>query len=191
MNPMLDLVFALILAFIAGLIVKSVDWIDDEKLRSNFSALKIDSDFQYNERKGKYIIKWPLAIVYGVLIGYLISQASFSTIFLAALFAQVFARKIDTHTHVLGFVVALFSLFYFGFPAVEIILFVFFILLAFMDEMRLFGKWKSVHELRPFLKVGAALLIPFGRIDYFLGIMVFDFGYVLFDFAQKRVFRLE
>ena len=80
---MLDLLLALVLAFISGFVVKSVDWIDDEK-------------------KGRHIIKWPLAIVYGVLIGFLISQASFSTIFLAALFAQVFARKIDTHTHVLG-----------------------------------------------------------------------------------------
>lgn len=169
---MLDLLLALFLALISGFIVKSVDWIDDE-------------------RKGKYIIKWPLAIVYGIIIGFLISQASFSTIFLAALFAQVFARKIDTHTHVLGFVVALFSLFYFGFPEISVFLFLYFILLAFMDEMRLFGKWKRIHELRPFLKVGAALMIPFGNADYFLGIMAFDFGYVFFDFLQKRVFKLE
>ena len=81
---MLDLFLALVLAFFAGIAVKAVDWIDDEQ-------------------KGKYIIKWPLAIIYWGLIGLLISQASFSTIFLAALFAQVFARKIDTHTHVLGF----------------------------------------------------------------------------------------
>lgn len=169
---MLDLLAALILALIAGFIVKAVDWIDDE-------------------RKGKYLIKWPLALIYGGLIGYLISQASFSTIFLSALFAQVFARKIDTHTHVFGFLVALFSLFYLGFPEVGIPLFVYFVLLAFLDEMRMFGKWKQVHELRPFLKVGALLMLAFGRIDYFLGIMAFDFGYVLFGFFQKRVYKLE
>jgi len=156
---MLDLVIALLLAFLAGICVKAVDWIDDEK-------------------KGRYIIKWPLAIIYGGLIGYLISAASFSTIFLSALFAQVFARKIDTHTHVLGFAFAILSLFYLGFPDLDLLLFGFFLLLAFMDEMEYFGRMHWIMEYRPILKVGALLMLAFGRIDYFLGIMAFDIGYM-------------
>jgi hypothetical protein len=169
---MLDLYFALLLAFVAGIAVKAVDWIDDEK-------------------KGKYSIKWPLALIYGGLIGVLISQASFSTIFLAALFAQVFARKIDTHTHVLGFAFALLSLFYLGFPPISIELFVFFAVAAYMDEARYFGRLRGIIEYRPFLKIAALIMLVVGRMDYFLGIMAFDIGYTLFDFSQKRVFKLE
>jgi hypothetical protein len=172
MEFMLDLITALVLAFFAGIAVKTVDWIDDE-------------------RKGKYSIKWPLAIIYGGLIGFLISQASFSTIFLAALFAQVFARKIDTHTHVLGFGFAVLSLVYLGFPSLDISLFGFFILLAFMDEARYFGRLKGIIEYRPFLKLGALLMVLFGRIDYFLGIMVFDIAYMLTDYSLNRFFKLN
>jgi hypothetical protein len=164
---MLDLILALVLAFFAGIAVKAVDWIDDEK-------------------KGKYIIKWPLAIIYGGIIGLLISQASFSTIFLAALFAQVFARKIDTHTHVLGFGFALLSLFYLGFPFLDIGLFGFFILLAFMDETKYFGRLKGIIEYRPFLKLGALVMLAFGRFDYFLGIMLFDIGYMLTEKVLEK-----
>jgi hypothetical protein len=163
---MLDLVLALVLAFVAGIAVKAVDWIDDE-------------------RKGKYLIKWPLALIYGGLIGLIISQASFSTIFLAALFAQVFARKIDTHTHVLGFGFAVLSLVYLGFPQISIEIFVFFAIAAYLDEAKYFGRLKGIIEYRPFLKIAALLMLAFGRIDYFLGIMAFDIGYI----AAERVLR--
>ncbi len=169
---MLDIVLAIILAFLSGLIVKSVDFIDDEL-------------------KGKYLIKWPLALIYGGIIGILISQASFSTIFLSALFAQIFARKIDTHTHVFGFAIALFSLFYLGFPSIEIMLFMFFAFLAFLDEIEMVGKYKFISEYRPFLKIGALLLIPFGKFDYFLAIMAFDIGYLLLTQTANRFYKAK
>jgi hypothetical protein len=167
---MLDILNAILLAFLAGVFVKSVDFIDDEL-------------------KGKYLIKWPLALIYGGMIGLLISQASFSTIFIATLFAQVFARKIDTHTHVLGFAIALLSLFYLGFPQIDIMLFVFFAFLAFIDEIEMVGKYRFISEYRPFLKIGSLLLIPFGRFDYFLAIMAFDIGYLLFTQAANRFYK--
>jgi len=170
---MLNIITALALAFVAGLVVKTVDWIDDE-------------------RKGKNLLKWPLAVIYGIAIGYLISQASFSTLFLAALFAQVFAGKIDTHTHVLGFAIAMFSLFFFGVPQPEPLLFLFFALLAFLDEAEFMGRLHPLMEYRPFLPLGAALLvIPLGRFDYFLGIIAFDIGYVLFGFLRNKVFKTK
>jgi len=164
---MLDLILAIILAFIAGLCVKSVDWIDDEK-------------------KGGYIIKWPLAIIYGGLIGFLISQSSFSTVFISAMFAQVFARKVDTHTHILGFAFAVLSLFYLGFPELDTLVFIFFALLAFLDELEVYGRMQKIIEYRPFLKLGALVMLFFGRYDYFLGIMAFDIGYMIAERGLKR-----
>jgi len=167
---MLDLILALVLALMAGFVVKVVDWIDDE-------------------RGGRHLSKWLLAMIYGVMLGFLISRASFSTIFLGALFAQVFAGKIDTHAHVLGFAVAAISLFTFGFPEVGIVLFLFFAMLAFIDEVE-FGGWLGwFTKHRMFLKVGSLAAILMGRYDYFLGILVFDFGYTLFEWISKKYFR--
>lgn len=169
---MIGFIPALALAFCAGLLVKTVDWIDDE-------------------RKGKNVLKWPLAILYGIILGYLISQSSFSTVFLGALFAQVFARKIDTHTHVVGFALAMLSIFVLGFPGFDAGLFVFFTLLAFIDEMEFVGNLKPLSDYRPFLPLGSALLILFGRFDYFLGIILFDIGYALAGMLQTRVFKAK
>lgn len=165
---MLSLIQAILVAFLAGLCVKSVDWIDDEK-------------------KGRNPLKWPLAAVYGALIGLLISQSSVSTIMLGALFAQVFARKIDTHTHVLGFAIAMVSLLWLGFPQTDVPLFMFFAMLAFVDEIEFGGRlgWLTSHRM--FLKAGAALMLAFGRYDYFLGIMAFDLGYMSFEWLAKRL----
>ena len=167
---MLDIFLAVLLAFVAGFVVKIVDWIDDEK-------------------EGKYVIKWPLAIVYGILIGYLISQASFSTLFLAALFAQVFALKIDTHTHVLGFAFAMLSLFWFGFPQVDYLLFILFTVLAFLDEIEFVGRFLWLTEHRVVLLAGSAVFITFGRFDYFVGILAFDIGYLLFEWIAQKYMK--
>jgi len=169
---MIGLVSALALAFCAGLLVKTVDWIDDE-------------------RKGKNPLKWPLALVYGVLIGSLISQSPVSMLFLGALFAQVFAGKIDTHTHVFGFAVAMLMPLVLGFPSFDPLLFGFFALLAFIDEMEYPPRLGWINEWRPALPIGAALLIVSGRFDYFLAIASFDIGYALFVFAQTRVFKIK
>lgn len=156
-----------LLAFLSGLLVKAVDWIDDE-------------------RGGKSPLRYPLAIAYGACIGCLLSQSSFAMLFLAALFAQVFARKIDTHTHVLGFVVALAALFFLGAPQFEPWLFGLFLLLAFLDELEMGGKYEFISEYRPFLKIGALLFVPLGRWDFLLAILAFDFGYVLFEWLAMR-----
>ena len=92
------MVFIYLLSAIAGVLVKAVDFIEDSK-------------------KGKNIIKWPLSLAYGIIIGYLISQTPFSMIFLAALFAQLLAGKIDTSAHGVGFTLAVLSIPYFGIPA--------------------------------------------------------------------------
>lgn len=167
---MLDLISVLILVFCAGLTVKAVDWIDDE-------------------RRGKNLLKWPLAIIYGVLLGYLISRSSVSMLLLGALFAQVFARKIDTHTHVLGFAIALLVPFLLGFPQFEPLLFGYFALLAFIDEMEFVGKlsWATKHRL--FLILGSALLIPFAGLSYFMAIVAFDIGYRLFEWMAKQLVK--
>jgi hypothetical protein len=157
-----------ILAFIAGVLVKIVDWMEDDRKTGN-------------------AYKQPLAVAYGLIIGYLISTSSFSVLFLAALIAQVFARKIDTLAHKIGFAVAILSLLFFGFPALDLPLLGVFLVLAFLDEADFIGRLHPITEYRLILKAGALAMIAFGRWDFFAGIMSFDIGYELFRYASKRL----
>ena len=167
MADTLSLVLPYALAFVAGLLVKAVDWMEDD-------------------RKTSPAVKYPLAVAYGLLIGYVMGTASFSVIFLAALIAQVFARKIDTLSHMIGFAVAILSLAFFGFQPLELPLFAFFLILAFLDEADFIGKLHPITEYRLILKAGALVMIAFGRWDYFAGIMSFDIGYELFRKASRK-----
>lgn len=157
-----------ILAFVSGILVKAVDWLEDDA-------------------KSRHPVKYALAISYGLFIGLIIGTASFAIIFLSALMAQVFARKIDTAAHRLGFVVSIVSLLYFGFSSIDVPLFSFFLLLAFLDEVDYVGPLRPLTDYRPFLKVGALAMVMFGRLDYFFGIILFDAGYVLVELLAARV----
>ncbi len=159
---------AYILAFIAGIIVKTVDWMDDEL-------------------KSKNPAKYLLAIIYGGLIGYIIGMASFSLIFLAGLLAQVFARKIDTKAHLLGFLTAGITLLIFGFPSIELEVFFFFLIMAFLDEMEYVGTFRPLSRYRPFLKLAGLAMILMGRWDYFAGIILFDIGYEGSRLVHSRI----
>ncbi|MFH1222695.1 MAG: hypothetical protein V1492_06460 [Candidatus Micrarchaeota archaeon] len=151
---------AFVLAFFAGLLVKWVDWLDDDE-------------------KSKSPLKYVLALAYGLLIGYLISTSSFGEAFLGALLAQVFARKVDTKAHMLGFAVAVLALPFFGFPPASLLFIAYFFLLAFMDEDAFGARFSLFEGHRPILELGALLLLLIGRWDYAAGIFLFDIGYLL------------
>jgi hypothetical protein len=161
-----------VLAFIAGALVKVVDWMDDE-------------------RKTPLLIKLPLALAYGIIIGYLISASTFSVLFLAALLAQVFARKVDTPSHRAGFLLAGLSLVYFGFPQLDLLLLAIFLVLAFLDELDYIGRFRWITEIRPFLKIGALVPAIVGVWDFFIGIAAFDIGYELVGRAARGYARHE
>ncbi len=164
----MDTLLPFMLAFVAGFLVKCVDWLDDD-------------------RKSKSPSKYAIAVVYGLLIGYIIGASTFSVLFLAALVAQVFARKVDTTAHRIGFITSAIAMVFFGFPPIDAALFAFFLLLAFLDEADYIGWLRPLVEYRPFLKVGAFVMLAAGRWDYFAGIMLFDIGYLLFPALQKHI----
>jgi hypothetical protein len=153
--------FPFLLAFIAGFLVKWVDWLDDDK-------------------KSKGPAKYALAVLYGLLIGYLIGTSSFAVLFLAALVAQVFARKVDTTAHRIGFISSAVAMVVFGFPLIDAAPFAFFLMLAFLDEADYIGWLRPLADHRPFLKLGGLVMLATGRWDYFAAIMLFDIGYLMF-----------
>jgi len=148
----------LLLALIAGFLVKLVDWLDDDA-------------------KSRHPVKFLFALIYGAIIGYLISVASFGMLFLAALVGQVFARKVDTLAHRVGFLVAALSMLCLGIPVFDALPFVVFLVAAFLDEADYVGKLRPLNDWRPFLKLTPLLFVVVGRWDYFAGIIAFDIGY--------------
>jgi DMSO/TMAO reductase YedYZ heme-binding membrane subunit len=155
-------------ALVSGILVKVVDWFDDDL-------------------KSKSILKYGFALLYGVLIGYLIGNATFSMIFLAGVMAQIFARKIDTLAHKIGFVTAIVVALFFSVPAIDIYLLSYFLILAFFDEIDYVGKLRKLNEYRPFLKLGAVPLALLGRPDYLVAILAFDVGYEGFNLIQYKI----
>lgn len=156
------------IAAIAGFLVKLVDWMEDE-------------------RKSRSPSKLIFALAYGALIGFLIGEATFSAIFLAALVAQAFARKIDTRAHQLGFVTSLAALLFFQLPSLDLPVFGYFLVLAFLDEVDWIGRLRPLTRYRPFLKIGALPLALIGRWDYLLGILAFDLGYEAFNALKSHI----
>ena len=156
------------LSFLSGALVKFVDDIEDKKKKWQIANSH-----------------WLMAVLYGIIIGYLISQATFSMLFLAALFAQALAGKIDRKSHVIGFLVAIILAAYFGLPTLEQIPFAIFLIAAYLDEMTLFGKLKIFTEYRLFLKIAALAFIVIGRLDYLISIIAFDLGYMLMEKYTK------
>ena len=157
------------LAFISGFLVKWVDWIEDD-------------------RKGDGYLKFILAVAYGLIIGYLISQASFAELFLGAIIAQIFARKIDNISHAVGFVATIAAMVYFGLHTMDLTFIIYFFVLAFLDEQEYLGSYRRITEWRLFTKVGAVALILIGRFDYAIAILLFDSGYILFTELRKILF---
>jgi len=160
--------FNFVIAFVTVFIVKIVDFFEDD-LKSNDP------------------LKYALAAIYGVLIGYVIGNASFSVIFIAALLAQVLARKIDTTAHRVGFAVSIITALFFQVPVIDIYLLGYFMVLAFLDEIKYIGKLRLLTKYRPFLKIGVIPMIFIGRWDYAAGILIFDLGYEAFNLIQYKI----
>ena len=157
----------LILAFLTGMLVKYVDDEEDES----------------KKKKNEWMLIL-FAIVYGVAIGYIISKAPFGIIFAAELFVVFIMRKVDTPSHITGVLTAFITALFFGLPNLEssIIPFFTFILFGAIDEWDdfiFFDKPEVVKDFRPFLEIGAIIVwLAYGNIDYLLGILAFDTGYV-------------
>ncbi|MBN2478234.1 hypothetical protein JXB01_02995 [Candidatus Micrarchaeota archaeon] len=160
-----------VLAFLAGFMVKMTDEMEDTV-------------------KTKTVYRYLFAVVYGALIGYIISQASFSMIFLGALIAQVLMRKIDNISHIIGTLTAVAVLLLFGLPELAVLPLAYFAVFASIDELDSLIFWskpKWVAEFRPFLELAAVPFALMGQWQFLAGILSFDIGYLVF----KSLVNLE
>lgn len=152
--------FEVLAAVVSGGSIKFVDFIEDEK-------------------KGKNLLKWPMAIIAGLAFGYVLSFSPASSMFLAILAAQVFMGKVDRVAHGLAVILAVLTAFLYGIGPLDLQLLVAFFILSTMDEIPLEGVLAPLGEYRLWLKGGALCVgLITGAWSYFILIMAFDMAYL-------------
>jgi len=182
---MFELIILLAISFFTGISTKIVDLIEDDGLK----LFKFD--------------KFVFAVIYGLLIGYVISNYNVvAPLWMGAVFALIIARKIDTKAHVVGLISALMFVGFFGFGKINILFLIIFLIAGFLDEIlsdfaegspllknpllkkpnkiKINKNIKKILEMRPLLEI-SALVVSFVILDFSLfgAILFFDVGYNL------------
>lgn len=153
-------------AFIAGGAIKHVDFIEDKK-------------------KGRGFAKWPLAVIAGLCMGYVLSFSEASVLFAGVIAAQVLMGKIDKKVHGLAVVLAAAVPIFLGMEWADMGLLLPFFAVAALDEVDFGGALRAASDYRLWLKAFTFLIgILWGSWAYFLAIMCFDIAYMAMDYSM-------
>lgn len=148
-------------AIVAGGAIKHVDYIEDQK-------------------RGKGVLKWPLGILAGLCIGYILAFSPAAILFVGIIAAQVLMGKIDKPVHGLAVVLAAAMPFFLGMGWANAELLLPFFVVAALDEVEFAGVLKPMRDYRVWLK-GTTLAVGAisGAWSYFIVLMAFDLAYLL------------
>ncbi len=142
----------LILAFLLGYIIKTVDNAVDENKKTHFIFV----------------------ILYGLILGFLLHQENFFNLGIGLILAQIFSKKIDAIEHVFGVGLGILILFYLGIPNINFPIILGFLIFGIIDE------WVSDNKKFPRIFSDIfSLSIFFISWDYFLYLIFFDLGYII------------
>lgn len=160
---MYGIVGASVAALVGGAAVKHVDYIEDC-------------------RGGEGNVKWLLAIVAGLCIGYVLSFSPAAVLFIGVIAAQVLMGKIDKVVHGTAVMIAAAVPLLLGMQYGDIGLLLPFFAIAALDEVDFRGILKPFSDYRLWLK-GAALIAGAltGVWDYFVVLIAFDAAYLAVD----------
>lgn len=160
---MYGIIGASVAALVAGAAIKHVDYIEDSK-------------------GGKGRGKWPLAIVAGLGIGYVLAFSPASVLFIGVIAAQVLMGKIDRVVHGAAVTIAAAVPLLLGMQYGDMGLLFPFFALAALDEVDFRGILKPASDYRLWLK-GAALVAGgiTGVWDYIIVLLAFDAAYLAVD----------
>ncbi len=150
----------LLAAIVAGAAIKHVDYLEDRK-------------------KGKHWIKWPLGIIAGLAMGYILAFSPAAILFVGIIAAQVLMGKIDRPVHGLAVVLAAAVPFFFGMEWANVELLLPFFAVAALDEVEFGGVLKLMRDYRIWLK-GLTFVIGLasGMWAFFITLMAFDLAYL-------------
>jgi hypothetical protein len=160
MYSVLGAVFA---ALLSGAAIKHVDYIEDSL-------------------GGKGNMKWPLAVIAGLGIGYILAFSPAAVLFIGVIAAQVLMGKIDRAVHGAAVMIAAAVPFVLGMQYGDMGLLLPFFAIAALDEVDFRGILKPFSDYRLWLK-GAALVAGAitGVWDYFVVLIAFDAAYLAVD----------
>ncbi|MBN2122067.1 hypothetical protein JW721_03350 [Candidatus Micrarchaeota archaeon] len=160
---MYDILLAAVAALVAGAAIKHVDCIEDSK-------------------GGEGNVKWPLAIVAGLCIGYVLAFSPAAVLFIGVIAAQVLMGKIDRAVHGTAVIIAAAVPLLLGMQYGEMGLLLPFFALAALDEVDFREALKPFSDYRLWLKAGALVAGALtGVWDYFVVLLAFDAAYLAVD----------
>lgn len=155
-----------------------------QQLSSLFSTL-ISSNYFLPAFLQGYLVKLTdetkslfLGFLYGALSVLIITLSPLSSLWAGATLAQAFAGKIDAKEHIIPFLLSLAAI---AFTPLNMPLVAYFIAAAWADE---FIDAEFGH--RPFLLIAGLPL--YNELHYFIGVVCFDFGYLLAGRRLAKVF---
>jgi hypothetical protein len=154
---------AAVAALVSGAAIKHVDYLEDKK-------------------GGKGVEKWPLAIIAGLGIGYVLAFSPASVLFVGVIAAQVLMGKIDKPVHGAAVMLAAGVPLLLGMEYADLGLLLPFFAIAALDEVDFRGALRPLSDYRVWLK-GAALVAGavMGIWDYFIVLIAFDAAYLAVD----------
>ncbi|HJW96829.1 MAG TPA: hypothetical protein VJ485_01565 [archaeon] len=171
--------FILSLVFAIGVLTKLADLIADDGL------------------KVRKTLSYAVGMFYGFLAAYVLAaEPLLASIILAAVIAVLLMEKIDKQPHIVGIAAMLFMLGIWGFPPINVVLLALFTATGIIDEVgndfsdkgRIKGRFRRVMEYRPTSNIFGFLVSALtGWWIIFLGMIVFDAGYIAVGEAGKRL----
>ncbi len=160
---MFGLAGAAVAALISGAAIKHVDYLEDKK-------------------GGKGNEKWPLAVVAGLGIGYILAFSPAAVLFVGVIGAQVLMGKIDKPVHGAAVILAAGVPLILGMEYAEMGFLLPFFAIAALDEVDFRGIMKPVSDYRLWLKAAALIAGAISGIwDYFIVLILFDIAYLAVD----------
>ncbi len=167
----------LIISFITGFLIKTVDSSEEHGLKLNKN------------------IKLIFSAAYGILLGYLISIAPLPGFWMGIIIGLVLSGKIDKEGHYTGVGLMLLTLAYLRFPVMNPVILIITALITIIEEWindevvdkkRVKGLLYEFLAVRPLLETTSIILsIYFIQPLIFLLLLSFDLGYLL----SKKLLR--
>ena len=158
----------LLVIFLAGILTKAVDVIVDDN-------------------KGNKRIGYLLGIIYGILIGYILTTDVYlASLGIAVVISVILTSKIDHVQHALGIAAMLIVIAVIGMPQVHVVMLIIFlaggisdeVLSDYSDRKKKYG----IFRYRVILKIVTLIVsMSTGNWILFIGMILYDLGYTIID----------
>lgn len=179
----MEMIDLIIVAVVTGVLTKLVDIVEEHNpnLSENISLIS--------------------GVIYGILIGYVISfSPELSGLWIAIVLSVLITRKIDSRGHYLGIISMIIFVLVFGWMGTNILYIIIFTPIGVLEELindKFVDKGKIKNKRistfftwRPLIEISVFIVsVMTGQWIIWLGILSYDIGYILIEFLMRKRIR--